>query len=110
MAEESHQVRGINWRETFAFTNIFRAFRIAIHPSKLILALVALLSIYVSGRILDMLWPVKHRAVPGLIIEDKPLTTPEISLYEAYSRRPDPAMTFERVRERERKRIEDAYV
>ena len=40
MADESHVIRGINWRETFPFTQIFRAFRVAIHPTKLILALV----------------------------------------------------------------------
>ena len=32
-------LRGINWRETFPFTHIFRGFRIAIHPSKLMLGL-----------------------------------------------------------------------
>src|SRR5207237_6058421 len=44
MAEEPHVLRGINWREAFAFTNIFRAFRIAIHPSKLVLALMSRLA------------------------------------------------------------------
>ena len=62
MADESHVVRGINWRETFPFTQIFRAFRVAIHPTKLILALVALLLIYCGGWLLDSLWPVQSRA------------------------------------------------
>ena len=71
MAEEPHVLRGINWREAFAFTNIFRAFRIAIHPSKLVLALLALLALYFGGRVLDGLWWHEYRAVPG-----------EIELYE----------------------------
>src|SRR4051812_45449987 len=65
MADESHVIRGINWRETFPFTQIFRAFRVAIHPTKLILALIALLALYAGGRVLDVVWPVQYRAIPG---------------------------------------------
>ena len=32
MADESHVIRGIDWKTTFPFTQIFRSFRIAIHP------------------------------------------------------------------------------
>src|SRR5882672_7584477 len=71
MAEEPHVIRGINWREAFPFTNIFRAFRIAIHPSKLVLALLALLVLYIGGRVLDGLWMHEYPAVPG-----------EIAIYE----------------------------
>jgi len=67
MAEEPHVIRGINWREAFPFTNIFRAFRIAIHPSKLVLALLALLALYFGGRILDGFWMHPYKAVPGEI-------------------------------------------
>src|SRR3954469_23129659 len=67
MAEEPHVIRGINWREAFPFTNIFRAFRIAIHPSKLVLALLALLALYFGGRILDGFWVHQYKAVPGEI-------------------------------------------
>lgn len=62
MADELQAMRRINWRETFPFTHLFRAFRIAIHPSKLILALAALLAIYFGGRVLDGLWMDKHLA------------------------------------------------
>src|SRR5687768_16966534 len=65
MADESSVLRGINWREAFPFAHLFRAFRIAIHPSKLVLGLVLLLSLYAGGRILDGLWPARHLAVPG---------------------------------------------
>src|SRR5436305_493844 len=62
MADDSggQVLRGINWREAFPFTHLFRTFRIAIHPSKLILALVALLLLYVGGRVLDGLWPTEY--------------------------------------------------
>ena len=67
MAEEPQAnstivLRGINWRETFPFTNLFRAFRVAVHPSKLVLGLVALLTLYVGGRVLDGVWPTAHQA------------------------------------------------
>src|SRR4051812_1537633 len=64
MADDA-RLSGINWRQTFPFTNLFRSFRIAIHPSKLALGLVALLSLYIGGRLLDRLWPARYLAVPG---------------------------------------------
>src|SRR5438067_9843374 len=64
MPEDTHVVRGINWRETFPFTHIFRSFRVAIHPSKLILALLAILLLYCGGRVLDGLWGAQNRGVP----------------------------------------------
>lgn len=59
MADENQVVRGINWREAFPFTHLFRAFRIAIHPSKLMLGLLLILILYMGGRILDSIWPEK---------------------------------------------------
>lgn len=67
MANESQVLRGIDWREAFPFTNIFRAFRIAIHPSKLVLGLIALCLLYLGGRILDGIWPASSRSVSGEI-------------------------------------------
>ena len=63
MQEEGYVIRGINWRETFPFTNIFRSFRIAFHPSKMVLGLALLLTVYVGGSILDFIWPVHARAL-----------------------------------------------
>ena len=66
MADEAHGtiIRGINWRETFPFTHIFRTFRIAIHPSKLILALAALLALYLGGLLIDVFWKNEHLPLP----------------------------------------------
>jgi hypothetical protein len=63
MADERMTLSGINWRETFQFTHLFRSFRVAIHPSKLILGLLLLLSLYIGGRVLDAVWPNRHLAV-----------------------------------------------
>ncbi len=65
MADDRITLSGINWRETFTFTHLFRTFRVAIHPSKLILGVLLLLSLYLGGRFLDLIWPVDSRAVPG---------------------------------------------
>jgi hypothetical protein len=60
MADEAQTIRSINWREVFPFTHLFRAFRIAVHPSKLLLALAALLLIYSGGRLMDKVWPDRY--------------------------------------------------
>ena len=69
MADEAVTVRDINWREVFPFTHLFRAFRVAVHPSKLILALVALGSLWCGGLILDAIWPHKYQVTPAEIVE-----------------------------------------
>ncbi len=64
MADEVNVIRNISWREVLPFTLIFRTFRVAIHPSKLVLALAALIAVYVGGNLLDTVWPETYRAVP----------------------------------------------
>ena len=56
MAEEKLDLRGINWQETFGFTHVFRSFKLAIHPSKLVLAFVGLTLCVLGGFGLDRLW------------------------------------------------------
>jgi hypothetical protein len=56
-------LENINWREAFPFTNLFRTFKLAIHPSKLILALAAVLTCYIGGRVLDLASSVSDRQV-----------------------------------------------
>jgi hypothetical protein len=73
MADESQSnapivLRSINWREVFPFTNIFRGFRIAVHPSKLVLGLLALLTLYIGGRALDWIWPWSSKVLPAEIM------------------------------------------
>jgi len=60
MADETQVLRGINWRDVFPFTHIFRSFRIAIHPSKLLLGLILLALLYAGGSLMDAIWANKH--------------------------------------------------
>jgi hypothetical protein len=90
-------IRGINWRETFPFTHLFRAFRIAVHPSKLVLGLVLLLSLYAGGRLLDAIWPARQLAVPG-----------EVFAYES-TRHAGAAGNFTAERAQRRAELEAAY-
>jgi hypothetical protein len=55
------QLKAIDWREALPFTNLFRGFGVAIHPSKLLLCVVAVLLIYGGARALDGLFKV----IPG---------------------------------------------
>jgi hypothetical protein len=65
MADDSLTLRRIDWREVFPFTNLFRAFRIAVHPSKLALGLLLLILFYCGGRVLDSCWPRHYQAIWG---------------------------------------------
>jgi len=56
MAEDPQELRRINWSECFPFTHLFRTFRLAIHPTKLMLCFAALLASYGTGRLLDVIW------------------------------------------------------
>jgi hypothetical protein len=98
MADEPQVIRGINWRETFPFTHLFRAFRVAVHPSKLVLGLVLLLGIYTGGRILDGIWPARHLAVPD-----------EVAQYEAARSRGVSSQEFLAQRRAARAALEEGY-
>ncbi len=56
MADEQNEIRRINWKEVFGFTQLFKGWRMAVHPSKLVLALAAVLTVYCAGRVLDGVW------------------------------------------------------
>jgi hypothetical protein len=58
MAEESGEVRRVNWSEIFSFTLIFKSFKLAIHPSKLALALGGILLVYGFGWLLTGIWSI----------------------------------------------------
>ncbi len=98
MADQPLTIQAINWRETLPFTNLFRAFRVAIHPSKVVLGLVTLLMLYVGGRVLDGLCPKSDRAVPG-----------EAAAYEAFQKQALPGDRFSDYRDAVRKEIQSAY-
>ena len=67
MAENDQTIRKIDWKSVFPFIHLFRGFRLAIDPSKLVLALAAILLLYVGGRLMDSIWPTHSRAMPDEI-------------------------------------------
>lgn len=56
MADQSNELRRINWLECFPFVNIFKTFRLAISPTKLLLAMAALILTGLVGYVLDGIW------------------------------------------------------
>jgi hypothetical protein len=98
MSDQPLTIEAINWREAFPFTHLFRAFRVAIHPSKIVLGMVALLLLFGGGRVLDGFWPIRDRAVPG-----------EASLYESAHQQANPGTIFSEQRNKIRSDIEARY-
>jgi hypothetical protein len=98
MADEPLTIRGISWRQTFPFIHLFRAFRVAVHPSKIVLALTALILLYVGGHVLDLVWSVQHRAVPD-----------EVALFGEFAGHARPGQKFAEVRRSVRDQIEANY-
>ena len=70
MTDEQHELRRINWTEVFSFTHIFKSFKMAIHPSKLGLALAAVVIIFCAGWVMDQVWAVGGQHVyPGEVYD-----------------------------------------
>jgi len=72
MPDEQQELRRINLVEAFPFTQLFRSFRLAVHPHKLLLALVALALTCALGWVMDLLWPdtsvMPSKASPALTL------------------------------------------
>ena len=56
MADDRFELRRINWGEVFSWTHIFKSFRLAIHPSKIALALAAVILVWLVANGLDWAW------------------------------------------------------
>ncbi len=56
MADEHHVVRGVSWNEVFSFSHILKSFKMAIHPSKIFLALLAIILTCALGLVMDKIW------------------------------------------------------
>jgi len=63
MADNQNELRQINWAQTFGFTHIFKSFKMAIHPSKLVLCLAAVVVVFMVGWAMDGLWTAGGRYV-----------------------------------------------
>src|SRR5437763_13538362 len=98
MAEDSQTLRQIHWRELFPFLHVFRACRVAIHPSKLFLGLLLVLLLYLGGRVLDWIWPTAYCTTAG-----------EIDRYSAYQTGPRLTESFETISESLRQQRVEQY-
>ncbi len=68
MADDNQVLRKVNWQEVFSFSHIFKSFKMAVHPSKLVLCTLALLLLFLTGVVLDLLWSAAGSyAPPGSI-------------------------------------------
>jgi len=66
MSDETHEVQSIHWRQCFAFLEILRSFRMAIHPAKLFLCFVALAATALAAVLVDQIpAPVGQTIVNG---------------------------------------------
>jgi hypothetical protein len=73
MAEEQNVVKRIVWSEVFSFPHIFKSFKMAIHPSKLLLGVLFVVLLMVGGNVLDVIWQAGGGAVPErAIVEHVP--------------------------------------
>jgi hypothetical protein len=72
-------LESINWSQTLPFTHIFRTFRLAITPSKLIVALCGVFACFFGGSFLDLL--VGNRVVLEKPFYDLSLPADEIQKY-----------------------------
>jgi hypothetical protein len=58
MADEQSEIRRVKWDEVFSFVHLFKSGWAALQPAKLILALAAILLLYVTGQVMGWLWGV----------------------------------------------------
>jgi hypothetical protein len=65
MSEQATESRRPDWTKRCPFFEIFRTFRMAIHPSKLGLALIGVVLIGLWGSLLDGIWPETRQPVAG---------------------------------------------
>ena len=65
MSEEGREVQSIDWRRCFAFLEILRSFRMAIHPASLLLCLVGLAASFWVAVLVDQIPGVGQTEVYG---------------------------------------------
>lgn len=63
MSESPSDHRHFSWTECCGFTRLFRALNLALNPTTLSLVFCLVLCTYLTGRILDSIWPSAHQAV-----------------------------------------------
>jgi len=69
MADDRGEIRQVNWAELFSFMHIFKGFRLAIHPSKLLLAFAAIALTWAAAQGLQYAW--KLSATHGYVMPNE---------------------------------------
>ena len=78
MADETGELKRINWAECCGCVQLFRAFRMAISPYRLIIAFCGLLTLYVVGRVLDLC---THKDYQPVVIGTSGIESNELGLF-----------------------------
>lgn len=63
MSESPAEIKRIHWSDVFAFTAVFRSFRMALDWKTLLLAFLGLFVTYLGGRTLDLVWASNHMPI-----------------------------------------------
>lgn len=56
MSNQRVTLERIDYASSFRFTRLFGCFRMATHPSRLLLALLLIVSIFIAGQVMDLVW------------------------------------------------------
>lgn len=104
MADESHELRKINWTQTFPFVRLFRTFEYSRNFTRLGLGLLAVLCIYAGGRVLDAIWIGSGGGVPTL----NGMTEIEVAVANPGADLADGRLEAAEALERVEKRLEEA--
>jgi hypothetical protein len=78
MPGDDQAIRGIDWKQTLPFIQIFSSFKVAIHLSKMALGLALLLSVWIGGMVLDGIWFHSARALSGEIEAYSQMTSHDV--------------------------------
>ncbi len=71
MPDNGAELRSINWTQALPFVRLFQTVRLALDFKRLVLALAAVLCIYIGGTILDSLWKRAGAGVTVTLLDDR---------------------------------------
>lgn len=78
MADNELELRSIAWSQALPFVRLFRSLRLALNPSRLLLALACVMGLYAGGRVLDWIW---GRSGGVVTLAQEPRAMTEIQVY-----------------------------
>ena len=92
MNDNPGEIRSIAWSHAFPFVRLFHTFRLAMDFKRLVLALAAVVVVYLAGRLLDVAW---KAGGGGVLVNARSLadvetdaTPPSVTEIEVFATRP----------------------